>query len=210
MSCICSTTLAGRLGERGVLSAIGADSAPDAHRGSGRLAVARSATAAIAATRTMASVIFGVIKSLITHFLSFGLRSRRSCLAVWTGRPGTYGAMDCDGGRRPPDDELSPAGTPAADGPFPRQAFAPGPEIAPTEPGWPWTIRSAGSGSAPWPGPRLGLAGRPAFPPSRRAHAGSSACRRGCASSPGQRPSREAGHGRCGLSWQALLRRRRR
>jgi hypothetical protein len=90
------------------------------------------------------------------------------------------------------------------------QAFAPGPEIAPAEPGWPGTIRSAGHGSAPWPGPRPGPAGRPTFPPSRRAYAGSPACRRGCASSPGQRPSRDAGRGRCGLSWQALLRRRRR
>ena len=101
-------------------------------------------------------------------------------------------------------------GRPVADGRSPGQAFAPGPEIAPTEPGWPGTIRSAGHGSAPWPGPRQGPAGRPAFPPSRRAYAGSSACRRGCASSPGQRPSRDAGHERCGLSWQVLLRRRRR
>ena len=38
MSCICLAALAGRPGELGVLSAIGADSAPDAHRGSGRLA----------------------------------------------------------------------------------------------------------------------------------------------------------------------------
>ena len=102
MSCICSAALAGRPGELGVLSAIGADSAPDAHRGSDRLAVARSATAAIAATRTMTSVIFGVITFFITHFLNFGLRSPQSCLAVWTGLRGTFGAMDSDGGRRPP------------------------------------------------------------------------------------------------------------
>ena len=103
MSCICSTALAGRPGELGVVTAAGADPAPDAHRGSGRLAAARSATAAIAATRTMASVVFGVIKFFITHFLSHGLRSPQSCLAVWTGLPGTYDAMDSDGGRRPPD-----------------------------------------------------------------------------------------------------------
>jgi len=102
MSCICSAALAGRPGELGVLSAIGADSATDAHRGSGRLAVARSATAAIAATRTMASVMFGVITFFITHFLSFGLRTPQSCLVVWTGVRGTFGAMDSDGGRRPP------------------------------------------------------------------------------------------------------------
>ena len=92
----------GRPGELGVLTAIGAAPAPDAHRGSGRLAVARSATAAIAATRTMASVIFGVITFFITHFLSYGLRSPQSCLAVWTALPGTYGATGSEGGRRPP------------------------------------------------------------------------------------------------------------
>ena len=91
-----------RPGELGVLSATGADSAPDAHRGPGRLAVARSATAAIAAAKTMASVMFGVITFFITHFLSIGLRSPQSCLAVWTGLRGAYGAMDSDGGRRPP------------------------------------------------------------------------------------------------------------
>ena len=93
----------GRPGEPGIFTAIGADPAPDAHRGSGRLAVARSATAAIAAARTMTSVIFGVITFFITHFLSYGLRSPQSCLAVWTGLPGTYGAMDSDSGRHPPD-----------------------------------------------------------------------------------------------------------
>src|ERR1700750_1620080 len=102
MSCICSTTLADRAGEPGAFAAIGADPALDAHRGSGRLAAARSATAAIAATRTMASVMFGVIKFFIMHFLSHALRSPQSCLAVWTSLPGTYGAMDSDGGRRPP------------------------------------------------------------------------------------------------------------
>ena len=102
MSCTCSAALAGRPGEPGVLTATGADPAPDAHRGSGRLAAARSATAAIAATSTMASVMFGVIKFFMMHFLSHGLRSPQSCLAVWTGLPGTYGAMDSDGGRRPP------------------------------------------------------------------------------------------------------------
>ena len=69
MSCICSAALAGRPGELGVLSATGADPAPDA-RGSGRLAAARSATAAIAATKAMASVMSGVITYFITHFLS--------------------------------------------------------------------------------------------------------------------------------------------
>ena len=92
----------GRPGELDVLSATGADPAPDAHRGSGRLTAARSATAAIAATRTMVSVLFGVITFFITHFLSFGLRSPQSCLAVWTGLPGAYGAIDSGGGRRPP------------------------------------------------------------------------------------------------------------
>jgi hypothetical protein len=102
MSCICSATLADRPGEPGICTAADADLAPDAHRGSGRLAAARSATAAIAAARTMASVMFGVIKFFIMHFLSHGLRSPQSCLVVWTGLPGTYGAMDSDGGRRPP------------------------------------------------------------------------------------------------------------
>jgi hypothetical protein len=55
---------------------IGVDSAPDAHRGSSRLAAARSATAAIAARRTWGSVMFGVIKFFITHFLSYGQRRR--------------------------------------------------------------------------------------------------------------------------------------
>src|SRR5258708_27293626 len=102
MSCICSTALAGRPGEPGVLTAVGADSAPGAHRGSGRLAAARSATAAIAAKRIMASVVFGVIKFFITHFLNCGLRSPQTCLVVWTGLPGTYDAVDSDGGGRPP------------------------------------------------------------------------------------------------------------
>jgi len=70
MSCICSTALAERPGEPGVLAVIGADPASGAHRGSGRLAAARSATAAMAAIRTIASVMFGVIKFFITHFLS--------------------------------------------------------------------------------------------------------------------------------------------
>ena len=72
MSRICSTARAGRPVEPGVPTAIGADSAPGAHRGSGRLAAARSATAAIAARKTMASVMLGVIKFFITHFLSYG------------------------------------------------------------------------------------------------------------------------------------------
>ena len=59
-------------GEPGGLTAIGADSAPGAHRGSGRLAAARSATAAIAARMTMAGVMLGVIRFFITHFLSYG------------------------------------------------------------------------------------------------------------------------------------------
>jgi hypothetical protein len=50
----------------------------------------------------MASVMFGVIKFFITRFLSHGLRSPQSCLVVWTGLPGTYGAMDSHGGQRPP------------------------------------------------------------------------------------------------------------
>ena len=90
MSCTCSAALAGRPGELGVLSAIGADSAPDAHRGSGRLAAARSATAAIAATRTMASVIFGVITFFITH---------PAHTALWTATAGGVRLAD----------ELSPA-----------------------------------------------------------------------------------------------------
>ena len=99
MSRICSAALAGRPGGPGVLSALGADPVPGARRGSGRLAAARSATPAIATKRTMASVMFGVIKFFITHFLSHGLRSPQSCLVVWAGLPG----MDSDGGRRPPD-----------------------------------------------------------------------------------------------------------
>jgi hypothetical protein len=103
MSCICSATLAFRPGGLGVLTATGADSAPGAHRGAGRLTAARSATAAIAANRTMASVTFGVTKFFITHFLRYGLRSPQSCLVVWTGLPAVYDAMDSDGGRRPPN-----------------------------------------------------------------------------------------------------------
>src|SRR5580693_7348382 len=102
MSCICSATLAGRPGGLGVLTTIGADLAPGAHRGAGRLTAARSATAAIAANRTTASVTFGVTKFFTTHFLRYGLRSPQSCLVVWTGLPGVHDAMDSDGGRRPP------------------------------------------------------------------------------------------------------------
>ena len=61
-----------RPGGPGALTVNGADPAPDARRGSGRLTAARSATAAIAATRTRASVMFGVIKFFMTHFLSYG------------------------------------------------------------------------------------------------------------------------------------------
>ena len=88
MSRICSAALAGRPGGPGALTAIGADLLPGARHGSGRLAAARSATAAIAAKRTMASVMFGVIKFFITHFLKYGLRSPQSYLVVGTGRPG--------------------------------------------------------------------------------------------------------------------------
>lgn len=102
MSCICAATLAGRPGRLGVLTAIGADSAPGAHRGAGRLTAARSATAAIAANRTMASVTLGVTTFFITHFLRYGLRSPQSCLVVWTALAGVYDAMDSDGGQRPP------------------------------------------------------------------------------------------------------------
>jgi len=102
MSCICAATLAGRRGGLGVLAAIGADSAPGAHRGAGRLTASRSATAAIAANRTMASVTFGVTTFFVTHLLRYGLRSPQSCLVVWTGLPGFYDAMDSDGGRRTP------------------------------------------------------------------------------------------------------------
>jgi hypothetical protein len=98
MSCMCSTALAGRPGEPGVRTAIGADPAPGAHRGSGRLAAARSATAAIAATRTTASVMFGVIKFFTAHFLESGLRSPQSCLAVWTGLPGRLRARTATAG----------------------------------------------------------------------------------------------------------------
>jgi len=87
--------------------------------------------------------------------------------------------------------------------------FALGQRCSPTEAGCPGTSRPAGHGPAPWPGPHLDPEGRPADPPSTRARAGSSACRRGCASSSGQPPSR-AGHGRSGLSTQAPLRGRRR
>jgi hypothetical protein len=106
MSCICSATLAGRPGGLGVLTALGADSVPGAHRGAGRLTAARSATAAIAAiaaNRTIASVTFGVTKFFITYFLRYGLRSPQSYLVVWTGLPGVYDATDSDGGRRPPN-----------------------------------------------------------------------------------------------------------
>ena len=85
-------------GRPGVRTVIGADSAQDARRGSGRLAAARSATAVLAAKGTMASAMFGVIKFFITCFLRYGLRSPQSCLVVWTGLPGTYDAMDSDGG----------------------------------------------------------------------------------------------------------------
>src|SRR5580700_7311344 len=101
MSCICSATLAGRPGGLGVLTTIGADSAPGAHRGAGRLTAARSATAAIAANSTTASVTFGVTKFFITHYLRYGLRSRSLALSSGPVCPGVYDAMDSDGGRRP-------------------------------------------------------------------------------------------------------------
>ncbi len=153
MSCICSTALADRPGEPGVLTAIGADSAPGAHRGSGRLAAARSATAAIAAKKTMASVMLGVIEFFITHFLSYGTavaavlpcRRHRSARHLH--------ALDSDGGRRPPD-----SGT--FTGPVRPAVYGP----------WPWAsgvrarargvhlLSLAGPGRAdrPGTGPRLG------------------------------------------------------
>ena len=60
MSCICSTALAERPGEPGVLAVIGADPASGAHRGSGRLAAARSAIVATAAERTTASEMVAI------------------------------------------------------------------------------------------------------------------------------------------------------
>src|SRR6201985_1925366 len=100
MSCICSAVLAGWRGEPDILTAMGADSVAGTHRGSGRLAAARSAIAAIAASRTMASVMFGVITFFITHFLSTGLRSPQSCLVAGPVRPACTDAMNSDGGVR--------------------------------------------------------------------------------------------------------------
>ena len=102
MSCICSAALARAPGEPGVLTAIGADSAPGAHRGSGRLAVARSATAAIVAKMTMASVMVGLIEFFISASSVMDCGRPQTCL-VWTGPSGTYGAVDSDGVRLPPD-----------------------------------------------------------------------------------------------------------
>jgi len=59
--------------------------------------------AAIAAKRTMASVMFGVIKFFITHFLVMGCGRRRLALSSGPVCPGTYDAMDSDSGRRPPN-----------------------------------------------------------------------------------------------------------
>jgi hypothetical protein len=107
-------------------------------------------------------------------------------------------------------DERSPARAPCDARPCPRARCPPqGQRCSPAEPGWPGTSRPAGHGPAPWPD-HLGPAGRPAGLPSRRACAGSSACRRGCASSPRQRPSQNAGHRRSRPSAQSLVRRRRR
>ena len=78
MSRACVAALAGRTGGPGVRTAFGADPAPGTWPGSGRLAAARSATAATAANRTMANVMFGVITFFITHFLSHGLRSTQA------------------------------------------------------------------------------------------------------------------------------------
>jgi hypothetical protein len=188
-------------------------SAPGAHRGSGRLAAARSRTATIAPKRTMASVICGVIELFITHFLvmdcgrrRLALPSRPVCPALTTLWTATAGGV------RLIDEPFTGPVRPVVYGPCLRGPgrSRQGQRRSPIESPWPETSRPAGHGPAPWPGPHLGLAGQPACPPSRRAHAGSSACRCGCASSPGQPPSRQAGHGRPRLSSQALPRRRRR
>ena len=130
MSCICSAALARAPGEPGVLTAIGADSAPGARRGAGRLAAARSATAAIAAKRTMASVMVGVIEFFITRFLCHGLRSpavlpssgpvRPALTTLWT-------ATAC--GLRLTD-ERSPAACALQCAALPEgQVSAPGPQV---------------------------------------------------------------------------------
>jgi hypothetical protein len=125
MSCICSEALVRRPEEPGVLTATGADSAPDARRGSGRLAAARSATAAIAAKRTMASVTSGVIKFFITHFLKFGLRSPQSCLVIQTGRPAITTLWTATAGGVRPADELSPGPNSRGRRAVPRVRYSP-------------------------------------------------------------------------------------
>ena len=130
MSCICSTALAERPGEPGVLAVIGADPASGAHRGSGRLAAARSAAAAIAAKRTMVSVMFGVIKFFITRFLNHRLRSPQARLVVWTGRPALTTLWTATAGGVRLTDELSPAPVrPVMYGPLPLGPKDPGPEV---------------------------------------------------------------------------------
>jgi hypothetical protein len=49
----------------------------------------------------MASVIFGVIKFFITHFLVMGCGRRRLALSPGPVCRGTYAAIDSDGGRGP-------------------------------------------------------------------------------------------------------------
>jgi len=97
--------------------------------------------------------------------------------------------------RRGPADVLSrPARTPLPDAGARAARSCPGASRPPSAPGWSGMSRRAGPGLAPWPAPHRGLAGRPAGPPAIGAHAGSSARWHGCASSPDQPPSAQAGN----------------
>src|SRR5215468_2551231 len=156
---------------------------------SGRLAAARSATAATA-SKTRASGTFGASRFFMALLLGYRRRLPQSCLGSWAGVPGTYGAVTSGGGRAAP---LRPVASPP-----------------PRPPGWPARTRRSGPGPAPWPAPRRGLAGRPATPPASGAHAGSSARWHGSASYPHQPPSSQAGNAQSRPSPATVLLRPRR
>src|SRR5215471_13367300 len=201
-----STALAGRPGEAGsrasspavpscppvvpagrgwlwpAITATGAAPVPGVSGGPGRLAAARSATAATA-SRTRASGTFGAIRFFTALLLGYRRRWRSRALVPGPVCPGTDRAVTR--GRL-----AAPALLRTFIGPCVVGGAGP-----------------TGPGPAPWPAPHRGLAGRPAGPPSSGAHAGSSARWHGSASYPHRPPSAQAGNAQSRRSPETVLRR---
>src|SRR5215472_14458644 len=90
---------AGRGWLRPAITVTGAAPVPGVSGGPGRLAAARSATAATA-SKTRASGTFGAIRFFMALLLGYRRRWPQSCFGFWAGVPGTDGAGPAAAGGR--------------------------------------------------------------------------------------------------------------